>query len=126
MRKTRGAVMTLASFSDGTDHMTWVGVGNVDAVLYRAGASAAARRGEALVARSGVVGYQLPTLAPRTLPVGAGDTLVMVTDGIRSGSSASVSLEWSARALAEHIFQRHASGSDDALVLVARYLGGAP
>jgi negative regulator of sigma-B (phosphoserine phosphatase) len=126
LRRTRGAVMSLASFA-ASGHMTWVGVGNVDAVLYRAEAGPARAR-EALVVRGGVVGYQLPTLHARTLAVAAGDTLVMATDGIRTDSSASVSLEWSARTLAERIFERHASGLDDALVLVARYLGagGAP
>src|SRR5205823_3248291 len=39
MRGTRGAVMTLVSFRD-DDTLTWVGVGNVEALLLRAGGGA--------------------------------------------------------------------------------------
>jgi hypothetical protein len=121
LRGTRGAVMSLASF-DARGSMTWAGVGNVDAILLRGGA-APGRRREALTARGGIVGYHLPSLHPSTLPVSSGDLLVLATDGVHDGFVDDLPLRGAARALAEEILARHARGSDDALVVVARYLG---
>jgi serine phosphatase RsbU (regulator of sigma subunit) len=121
LRRTRGAVMSLASF-DARGSMTWAGVGNVDAILLRGGAAAGARR-EAIAPRGGIVGYQLPSLRPAVLPVAAGDLLVMATDGVHSGFAEALRVDAPPRELAEGILARHGRGSDDALVLVARWLG---
>ncbi|GEJ58966.1 SpoIIE family protein phosphatase [Anaeromyxobacter diazotrophicus] len=124
LRPTRGAVMSVACFQEAEGAMTWVAVGNVEGILLRA-APAAARAREAIVARGGVVGYQLPPLRPVTLPVTAGDTLVLATDGIRSGFVAGLEVRGEPQQVADAIFAGYARGSDDALVLVARYLGGS-
>jgi negative regulator of sigma-B (phosphoserine phosphatase) len=121
LRKTRGAAMSLASFSARESSMTWTGVGNVDAVLLR-GASAR-RPGAAIVLRGGVVGYQLPTLRADTLPVSPGDILVMATDGIRGGFTEDLRLDGRPVDIAESILARFSKGSDDAHVVVARYRG---
>jgi phosphoserine phosphatase RsbX len=123
LRRTRGAVMTVASFDVRAGAMTWVAVGNVEGVLLRDARRGAAGR-EVVTARGGIVGYQLPPLRSATLPVLPGDTLVLATDGIRSGFVADLDRSAGPRALAESILARHGRGSDDALVLVARYLGG--
>lgn len=125
LRKTRGAVMTLASFDAHASSMTWMGVGNVEAILLRAGrADRSAREGVAL--RGGVVGYQLPTLRESSLPVSPGDTLVLATDGIRSGFVAGLAGQGTPQEIADAILARYARGSDDALVVVARYVGVTP
>jgi phosphoserine phosphatase RsbX len=125
LRKTRGVVITLASFNavDGT--ITWVGVGNVEGVLLRADAKASPAREHALLL-GGVVGLQLPVLRGFVLPVAAGDTLILATDGIRSGFDEGLPLDLPPQQIADRIMGRYAKGIDDALVLVARYLGGAP
>src|SRR5881396_3494806 len=82
LRRTRGVVMSLASFTARDSSMAWIGVGNVETVLLRADPSASRRR-EAISRRGGVVGYQLPPLRATALPVSRGDTLIMATDGIR-------------------------------------------
>jgi serine phosphatase RsbU (regulator of sigma subunit) len=122
---TRGAVMSVASFDAQQSSMTWAGVGNVEALLLRADRSAERRR-EVISLRGGVVGYQLPPIRASTLAVGPGDTLVMASDGLRSGFATGIPLHWGPQALADSLLERHARGSDDALVVVARYLGPRP
>jgi hypothetical protein len=124
LRRTRGAVMSLASL-DARGSMTWVGVGNVDAILLR-GAPGAEPRREALAARGGIVGYRLPALRPSTLPVSPGDLLFLATDGVRSRFAEDLRLQAGPQELADELLARHARGTDDALVLVARWLGPDP
>jgi len=123
--RTRGAVMSLASFNALDNTMTWLGVGNVEGVLLRADAAADPPR-ENVLLRGGVVGCQLPTLHASILPVTRGDVLILATDGIRSGFVEDVTLSDPPQRIAEHILARRATGMDDALVLVARYLGHEP
>lgn len=124
LRGTRGVAMSVAAFDARTSSMTWVAVGNVEAVLVRARAAGGGR--EAVTPRGGVVGYQLPALRPGVLPVAPGDTLVMATDGIRSAFLGELAPGSSPQGIARAVFSRHARGNDDALVLVARYLGVPP
>jgi phosphoserine phosphatase RsbX len=124
LRKTRGVALSLASLSAVDAAATWLGIGNVEGVLWRADRTASPAQ-LAIPLRGGVVGYQLPVLRPSTHAVSRGDTLILVTDGIRSGFATGLAIERSAQDLADTILRRHARGADDALVLVARYLGGA-
>jgi negative regulator of sigma-B (phosphoserine phosphatase) len=123
LRGTRGVVMSLASF-DSSGNMTWLGVGNVEGVLLRAGASTVSNKDERLVLRGGIVGYRLPRLRPVTLPVDRGDMLIFATDGLRSGFARVEDKRGSVQQIADRIFEEHHRGTDDALVLVARYVGG--
>lgn len=122
LRRTRGAVMSLASFDVTTSSMTWTGVGNVDAMLLRRDRAAQPPR-EALSTRGGVVGYQLPPLRAPTLAVSPGDTLILATDGLRTAFSTGVDVPGTPSEMAQSIFARFARGTDDALVAVVRYLG---
>jgi hypothetical protein len=79
---------------------------------------------ERLLLWGGIVGQNLPTLRPATLPVAPGDTIVFATDGVRSEFVDEVDLAASVGSIANRILAKHATGSDDALVLVARYRGG--
>ena len=125
LRRTRGVALSMSAFRPAEDAMTWLGVGNVTGVLVRA-ASAAAPRVESLVSRAGLVGDQLPQVSASTTPVAPGDTLIFATDGIRSDFADSQSLlSHAPREIAERVLARHGKGTDDALVLVARYLGGS-
>jgi hypothetical protein len=120
--RTRGVVMSLASFDDRDGVLTWLGVGNVEGTLLRAGA-AASPPSESILLRGGVVGYQLPPLRPSRTGLGPGDTLVLTTDGVRTGFLAGLELGEPAQRIADRILADHARENDDALVLVARYLG---
>jgi hypothetical protein len=121
LRATRGVVMSLASFDASQGSMSWMGVGNVQAVLLRRGAKSAVSE-ESLLLRGGVVGAQLPpSLRPEVLSVSPGDALVLATDGIRSDFSRELAWNLLPQRAAEGILARYGKTTDDALVLVARY-----
>ena len=124
LRATRGAVLSVASFSGVEGTMTWLGVGNVEGVLLRADPAAVPRR-ESLLLRPGVVGAQLPSLQGAIVSVSAGDTLIFATDGVTSDFAVDALAEDPPQKTADRILSYHSKGTDDALVLVARYLGGA-
>jgi len=121
LRGTRGAVMSLASFNGTKGVMTWAGVGNVEGLLFRADHGIPQR--ESLLLRGGVLGHQLPALQAAVVPVTAGDTLIFATDGIRNGFNAAAQIKSAPQKIASHILAEDSKGNDDALVLVARYLG---
>jgi phosphoserine phosphatase RsbX len=119
LRGTRGAVITLASFDADRGMMTWLGVGNVEALLVRAQSGTA----EGIPMKGGTVGYMLPTLNPRSLVVHPGDTLVLASDGIRPGFKAEVLSARTPQEIADEVMANWAKSSDDACVVVARYVG---
>ena len=125
LRRTRGAVVTIASIVEAESSLTWVGVGNVDAVLLRSSTNQR-HPDSALVLRGGVVGQQLPPLRPATLPISTGDVLILVTDGVRGGFAGAVAVDDDPQELAESILALYSRGTDDARVVVARYRGSGP
>jgi negative regulator of sigma-B (phosphoserine phosphatase) len=122
LRRTRGAVMTLAWFDLDDHSMRWTGVGNVEARLVRAGDDLGARF-DSPVVLGGVVGYNLPQVRVGTVPLEPGDAVVLATDGVAGDYSASLESGVPAQALADRILERHGKGTDDALAVVVRYLG---
>jgi hypothetical protein len=122
LRATRGVVMSAASFNIAYGLMTWLGVGNVQGVLRHSGTQSLKPQ-ETLLLRAGVVGIQLPPLAAAVLPVLPGDILIFATDGVRSDfAQAPLDINTPQKA-AENILSRFGKGNDDALVLVAKFLG---
>ncbi|HEY2676350.1 MAG TPA: SpoIIE family protein phosphatase [Steroidobacteraceae bacterium] len=119
LRRTRGAVMSLAAIDLEGGLLRWVGVGNVQALLCRFDAAAMPAR-EELLLRSGIVGAQLPRLCSATVPIRRRDTLIFTTDGIRSSFGDRLVASETPRLLAQNILNNYLQGSDDALVLVAR------
>jgi len=123
LRLTRGAIMTLA-FAHLADHtLTWLAVGNVEAVLFHTGR--VDRTSERVLLRAGVVGYRLPALRTDVIPLETFDTLVMATDGINPDFADDLALEGSPQQIADSILAKHRRETDDALVVVAQYLGDA-
>lgn len=125
LHKTRGAVMTLVSLDVRSSTLTWCGVGNVEGAVLRGG-SEPGRASEAAPTRGGVVGYRLPPLKVNDVALAPGDVVVLVSDGVRAGFTSRLELDGSAQEIADRIFARDAKSTDDALVFVARYLGGQP
>jgi negative regulator of sigma-B (phosphoserine phosphatase) len=119
---TRGAVLSMASFDLRASTMSWLGIGNVEGVLFRADKSPGRRR-DSLILRGGVVGYQIPPLRSAVHHLGDGDLLVFATDGIRTSFSAAVPVESDVQQIADAILARHGKTTDDAMVVVVRYLG---
>lgn len=118
---TRGVVLSLASFRPAERSMVWVGVGNVDGMLFFADAGTGPPHAS-LVTRAGIVGLELPRTTPWVLPLHQGDTLVLSTDGVRPGFPVNATVD-SPQDVADQILSRNARATDDALVLVVRYLG---
>jgi phosphoserine phosphatase RsbX len=122
LRRTRGAVMTLAWFDVEARRLQWTGVGNVEARLVRA---SAAERFASPVILGGVVGYNLPQVRLGTVELELDDAVVMATDGVRADYSMSLAPGVPAQELAERVLARHGRGTDDALAVAVRYLGGS-
>jgi hypothetical protein len=121
LRGSRGAVMSVAMFDFRQATMAWLGVGNVEGLLLRSPPAQPAR--ETLLLRAGVLGHQLPALQASAVPVYPGDTLIFTTDGIRNGFSIGPEQKKSPQQIADRILAEDSKGTDDSLVLVARYVG---
>jgi negative regulator of sigma-B (phosphoserine phosphatase) len=117
LRKTRGAVMTLAWFDLRAHTMTWTGVGNVEARIVRADGA----RQDGPVVLGGVVGYQIPQVRMATVGLRPGDAVMFATDGVDADFTATSALALSAQEQAERILEQHGKGTDDALAVVVRY-----
>jgi serine/threonine protein phosphatase PrpC len=122
LRGTRGVAMSLAVFNTEDAMLTWIGVGNVEGTLLRRDAGPC----DQLLLRSGVVGIQLPVLQLSAVAVKPGDILTMVTDGVSGQRPLRVSMDGRIESMAHGILASGCKGTDDALVLVARYRGTPP
>jgi phosphoserine phosphatase RsbX len=120
LRGSRGVAMSIASFNTEDAMLTWIGVGNVEgALLHRDPALPS----DKLLLRNGVVGSHLPILRAEKLPVRSGDILTMVTDGVTVEHLPLVAMDGHIESMADGILASACKGTDDALVLVARYRG---
>jgi hypothetical protein len=119
LEQTRGVAMSVASYSASAKTMTWLGIGNVEGRLVTVSSPGS----RSLRLQSGVTGHELPALAPATVRIRRGDVLLFATDGIEPAFGDSLDASGSAQEIADRIFAEHWKASDDALVLVSRYLG---
>jgi negative regulator of sigma-B (phosphoserine phosphatase) len=126
LRRTRGAVMTLAWLdlpAPGDAQLRWIGVGNVEARLLRAAGGAGARHEGPLVL-GGVVGHHLPpAIRAESIQLEPGDAVAFATDGIAADFSAVLDPALGAQPQAERILREHGKGTDDALAVVVRWRG---
>ena len=116
---TRGVVMSVAAFNHAEKVMTWAGVGNVQGNLISMDAMSQPRT---LLLSGGTLGQQLGAVYPTTLTVKPGDTLIFTSDGIREDFYQGLNLKQPPQQLANDILARSVRGTDDAVVLVGRYL----
>lgn len=118
---SRGVVMTLADYHQQDSTLTMCGIGNVEAVLFRARPAAGTARQETAMLRGGVVGSHLSEPFATIVPVYGGDVLVMASDGVRHDYTADTVLRLPPRQSASALLRKHARGNDDAVVLVVRF-----
>jgi negative regulator of sigma-B (phosphoserine phosphatase) len=124
LRSTRGVTMSLASFNATYNILTWLGVGNVEGVVLRADKQAPSPQ-ESIMLFPGVVGHHLPPLRAIASPINPGDLLILYTDGIRRDFLSEPPIPGhSPQRVADRICAKYNRGTDDALALVARYVGG--
>jgi negative regulator of sigma-B (phosphoserine phosphatase) len=119
---TRGAAISLAFVSASESRMTWLGVGNVEGRVL-SGDPAATRQKGSLALGRGVPGHELPAVRAATITMCPGDVLLFATDGVDPGFADSLELSGSSQTISERILSDHWKRSDDALVIVVRYLG---
>ncbi len=124
LRQTRGAVLTVASLRTAEHTLTWLGVGNVAGRLLRVDRNAS-HPCETVLLRCGLVGLQLPALQASVIAVAPGDLLVLATDGVDDRFELAAGTNETTAQIAYRLLDQHFKGTDDGLVLVARYLGGA-
>jgi negative regulator of sigma-B (phosphoserine phosphatase) len=122
LRGTRGVVMSVACYSARESTMTWLGVGNVEGLLLRPHDKTHESR-QSLLLRRGVLGTQVPALGTTVMHVTRGDILILATDGIRSDFERAVIVTDPPQQIADRILANCGKATDDALVLVSRYLG---
>jgi negative regulator of sigma-B (phosphoserine phosphatase) len=124
LRGTRGAAMTLASLNLLDRTMTWLGIGNVEAVLCRSG-DADRQESERVLLRAGVVGYRLPPrLKAEVIPLRHCDVLIVATDGVKPEFADDTAIGGDPKQVAARLLAQHNTQRDDALVFVARYEQG--
>jgi phosphoserine phosphatase RsbX len=121
LKQTRGVAMTLALFDAADATVTWVGVGNVEGWLVQEDVP-----GHSVMLAGGIAGLHLPPLQEITQNVTKGSILVLATDGVRNAFANSHDWSGAPHQIATTILERHLKGTDDALVLVARYRGEGP
>jgi len=124
LRDRRGAVLSLARFCASDDTVTWLGVGNVEGRLLRSAGSGRISV-ESLIPARGIAGDRMAELEDATLPVRRGDVVVLATDGIEPAFADTLQPEGTAEELAARVLAEFSKPKDDALVVVARYLGRA-
>ncbi|MDR3411689.1 MAG: SpoIIE family protein phosphatase [Formivibrio sp.] len=122
LQKTRGAVMALAALESTQSMLTWAGIGNIEAILI-ASRQDPLRKDRYLTNRNGVVGYRLPAIETKSMIISPGDLLVFATDGIHERFLSEEFSRGAPDQLARLILERHGKTTDDALVLVLRWLG---
>lgn len=124
LKRSRGVVMS-AAIVDATG-LWWTGIGNVEGIVARGpqGLGGGGTR-DALSCRGGVVGYKLPALKAWSTTFADADTLVMCTDGVKSGFQPTLD-DAPVQELADRLLRDFASGDDDALVVVLRRAPAAP
>jgi hypothetical protein len=125
LKQTRGVAMSVASYNKQLNALWWLGIGNVEGVRLRIGEGAEVST-ESIPLRGGVVGYQLPIVRPALSSLRPLDTLIFATDGVQSGFVKGLTarhLSVQPQQLADHLLDAYGKDTDDALVLVVRYLG---
>jgi negative regulator of sigma-B (phosphoserine phosphatase) len=121
LRGLRGVVMSIAKVDFRTGVVSWLSIGNVEGVLLQpAGANGTVPSRMRLLTRGGVVGSNLPELRAELLDVSSGGLLIFATDGIDGAFADTMEFDHrSAQDIADHLLDKHAKPSDDALALVA-------
>lgn len=124
LKNSRGVVMSLAAFDSANNNLSWLGVGNVLGRLLHADKTLLYPE-EELLTYSGVIGHAMPpVLVFSVLPVSKGDVLILATDGVEQDFAKSLHIGRSSHQLANDILSQHSKGTDDALVIVAKYRKG--
>jgi hypothetical protein len=119
---TRGAVIGLAELDARRETMNWLAVGNIAGRLVRP-TPERGRSNSSLLILGGIVGHRLPHLHLSTVAFQRGDIVAMATDGIDSEFEGEIRFDLSPPQAAQRILVRCAKDTDDALIVIGRWIG---
>jgi negative regulator of sigma-B (phosphoserine phosphatase) len=120
LHDTRGAAMTIVKI-DSDYKLTYAAIGNVLGVCWKMDSNCKLRR-ESIFMEGGIVGCRLPSVVVKEIAMGAGDTFILATDGIKSQFEIEPPKFDSPQKIAEQIFSAYRNKNDDGLVLVLQLL----
>lgn len=109
----RGAAVAVGELDLATGALRYAAVGNVGARTLEPG-------GPSLGSQEGVVGGVLPGLRVQQVTLGAGDVLLLFTDGVKSGFAPEGLRGAGAATLARRVVHRHGKPHDDATCVALR------
>jgi phosphoserine phosphatase RsbX len=115
IRRSRGCVIGLVALARDAEMLQWVGVGNVEGVIWASGGGRLR-----LTGWPGIIGMGRQPVHVRSLAFAHGDVLALATDGINPEGLDSANVAGAVAETAAKILRDHARDDDDALVLVAR------
>ncbi|MBE3639835.1 SpoIIE family protein phosphatase [Mangrovicoccus algicola] len=114
---TRGAALGIAVIDQAAGRLVWAAIGDIDAVLIRPGPTGAGAR-LCMPRQGGMLGSTPPDPRPQTCPLGPGDLLAMVTDGVGRSFVDALWPERDPSQAARAMLHRAARPGDDSLALV--------
>jgi phosphoserine phosphatase RsbX len=121
---TRGVAVCVASLTLPDQVMTWLGVGNVQAIVLHLPTPESGPRKDVMIPSPGVVGYRFPTLRPASIKLLPGDVAIFATDGVEAHFTTEFRPIGTSQRMADLILAQYGKDTDDALVLVVRLLRG--
>jgi hypothetical protein len=124
LSRTRGVSLCVASLTMPDQMLTWLGVGNVQAIVLHVATPESEPRTDVMIPSPGVVGYRFPTLRPESIKLRPNDVTIFATDGVESHFTTELRPIGTPQRMAELILAQYGKETDDALVLVVRLLGG--
>jgi hypothetical protein len=113
--RTRGVVAAVARIDEECAGAEIGGIGNIRAVVLRAGG-----RISSFIMVPGMLGSSFRTVRAQAAAMAAGDTLVMHSDGVRSGFDLEPLLRMTPLAGSEHVVKQAGKPTDDAACVVVR------
>jgi len=119
IRGLRGAAAGLCLVDTEAGELTYAAMGDIHARKF-------GTKGNSMISRPGIIGYQISTPTAETTAMTDRDVLVMYTDGIKSVfdlEDLSRLEEKSAETIARAILERFTKGNDDAACLVFKSRG---
>lgn len=118
LRRTRGAVLSVAHLDVANETVWWSGVGNVCGVVVRRGSPR-----QHLLVQGGLVGGRIPRVRIAKVSFRRGDLLVIASDGVRPDFAAILDGDDAPCKTVAKVLERFGLATDDATVLSVRWTG---
>lgn len=120
LTSTRGITLTIARITD--EVLTYIAIGNVTGVCWQMSRANKLTK-ESLLLEGGVVGYKIPPIKIKKIPIQPGDIFILATDGLKETFEIEApNFLKSPQFIATNLFDQYRNPKDDALILVAQMM----